>query len=179
MVLANLGKTFFTDEKIFKLEAPNNKQNSRIYWVNLSCIKEKSHSKKSQFPITIMAFSGISKLGKTFSHFVTKINSVCYCNEVLSQLPLEMEQLSNGDQMVIKSSNMELIHTYQKFHLLTWWSIAVNDWNQISCHLKALTSILVIMLSGIHQKPKSWNIISFKSQLMKFWKNTLLKCPTL
>ena len=49
MVLANLGKTFFADEKIFKLEAPNNKQNNRIYWVNLVALKKKAIPRKANF----------------------------------------------------------------------------------------------------------------------------------
>ena len=96
----DLNKTFFTDEKIFKLQAPNNKQNDRVYGVNLSDIREKGHSEKSKFPSTVMVSAGISKLGKTSIHFVTpgaKINSAYYCNEVLSQLLPEMERLSNGD----------------------------------------------------------------------------------
>ena len=47
-----------------------------------------------------MVTAGVSKLGKTFIHIVTagaKMNSAYYCNEVLSQLLREMEQLSNGD----------------------------------------------------------------------------------
>ena len=43
MTLANLEKTFFADEKIFKLRAPKNKQNGRIYGVNLSDIREKGN----------------------------------------------------------------------------------------------------------------------------------------
>ena len=87
-------------EKILKLQAPNNKQNDKIYGVNLSDIREKGHSEKSKFPISVMVTAGVSKLGKTFIHIVTagaKMNSAYYCNEVLSQLLREMEQLSNGD----------------------------------------------------------------------------------
>ena len=89
MTLANLEKTFLTNEKIFKLQAPNNKQNNRIYEVNLSDIREKGHSEKSKFPISIMVSAGVSKLGKSSIHIVTlgaKMNSAYYCNEVLSQL---------------------------------------------------------------------------------------------
>ena len=94
MTLANLEKTFFTDEKIFKLQAPNNKQNDRIYGVNLSDIREKGNSEKSKFPVSIMVSAGVSKLGKTSIYFFipgAKINSVYYCNEGLSQLLPEME----------------------------------------------------------------------------------------
>ena len=74
---ANLEKTFFTNEKIFKLQEPNNKQNDRIYGVNLSDIRENGHSQKREFPVSVMVSAGVSRLGKTYIHFVTsgaKIN---------------------------------------------------------------------------------------------------------
>ena len=82
-----------------KLQAPN-KQNDRIYVLNLSDIREKEHSEKSKFPVSVMVSAGVSKLRKTSIHFATsgaKISSVYYCNEDLSQLLPEMKQLSNGD----------------------------------------------------------------------------------
>ena len=82
------------------MQAPNNKQNGRIYVVNLNDIRQKGHSEKSKFPVSVMASAGVSELGKTSIHIVTlgvKVNSAYYCNEVLSQLLLEMEQLSNGN----------------------------------------------------------------------------------
>ena len=100
MTLANLEKALFTNEKSFKLQVPNNKQNDRIYGVNLSDIREKGHSEKSKFPVSVMVSAGVSKLGKTSIHVVTpgaKMNSAYYCNEVSSQLLREIEQLSNGD----------------------------------------------------------------------------------
>ena len=100
MTLANLEKTFFTNERVFQLQVPNNKQNDRIYGVNLSDIREKGHSEKSKFPIGVMVSAVVSKLGKTSIHIFNpgaKRNSAYYCNEVLSQLLREMEQLSNGN----------------------------------------------------------------------------------
>ena len=100
MALANLKQIFFTDENIFKLQTLNNKKNDRIYVANLSDIRKKGHSEKTKFPISVMVSAGVSKLGKTSIHIVTpgaKINSAYYCNDVLSQLLREMEQLSNGD----------------------------------------------------------------------------------
>ena len=49
MTLGNLEKIFFIDEKIFKLQASNNKQNDGIYGINLSAIREKDHSEKIKF----------------------------------------------------------------------------------------------------------------------------------
>ena len=94
MALANSEKTFFTDEKIFKLQAPNKKQNDRIYGVTLYDIREKGHSEKSKFTVSVMVSAGAFQLGKTSIHFVTpgaKIDSAYYCNEVLSQLLPGME----------------------------------------------------------------------------------------
>ena len=71
MTFINLEKTFLTDEKIFKLLATNNKQNDRIYGVNLSDIREKGHSEKSSFPVSVKVSAGVSKLRKTSIHFVT------------------------------------------------------------------------------------------------------------
>ena len=125
MTLENLGKIFFTDGKVFKLQTPNNRRNGRIYGVNLNDIIEKEHSEESKFLVSVMVSVGVSKLGKASIHFVTpdaKINNAYYCNEVLSQLLPEMEQLSNGDYI----NKMELVHTHQKVHSLTWGSIAVS-----------------------------------------------------
>ena len=71
ITLANLQKNFLTDEEIFKLQAPNNKQNDRIYRVNLSDVTEKGRSEKSKRPISVMVSAGVSNLRKTFIHFVT------------------------------------------------------------------------------------------------------------
>ena len=81
----------------------NNKQNDRIYRVNLSDIREKRHSEKSKFPISLVVSVDVSKPGKTSINLLflgTKINSAYYCNELLSQL--EMEQLSNGEYIFHK-----------------------------------------------------------------------------
>ena len=105
LTLARLEKTFFTDEKIFKLQAPNNKQNDRVYGVNLSDIIEKGYSEKSHYPSSVMISAGVSKIGKTSIHFVApgvKINSAYYCNDVLSQLLPEMEDMSNGDYIFMQ-----------------------------------------------------------------------------
>ena len=83
------------------MQGPNNKQNDRIYEVKLRDIREKGHSEiVCKFPISVMVSAGVIKLEKTSIHFVTsgaKINSAYNCNEVLSPLLLEMEQLSDGD----------------------------------------------------------------------------------
>ena len=54
MTFAKLEKTFFTVEKIYKLQATNNTQNDRIYGANLHDIREKDLLEKSKFPISVM-----------------------------------------------------------------------------------------------------------------------------
>ena len=43
-------------------------------------------------------------------------------------------------EMTISSNKVELVHAHQKLQLLTWRSIAVNFWIQISGHLIDLKS---------------------------------------
>ena len=166
MTLANLEKTF-RDEKIFKLQAPDNKQIDRIYGVNLSDIREEGNSEKRKFPVSVMVSAGVSVLEKTSIHFVTpgaKLNSAYYCLKVCHNY---CQRWSSYQMVTISSNKMELVRTHKKLHLLTQRSIAVSFCSQIFGHLIALTSVLVIILSGVHWKPKSGSIIDFRSELLK------------
>ena len=69
MTLANLEKKTFTDEKIFKLQALNNMQHDSIYGASFSHIKERGHSEKNKFSISVMVSTGVSKLRKISIHF--------------------------------------------------------------------------------------------------------------
>ena len=40
-------------------------QNDRTYGVNLSEIREKEHSEKNKFPVSVIVSAGVSKPGKT------------------------------------------------------------------------------------------------------------------
>ena len=118
-----------------------------------------------------MVSAGVSKLGKTSIHVVTpgaKMNSAYYCNEVSSQLLREMEQLSNGDYIFKQNG--------ARSHLLKVTLVQSEEHcckflNQIFGHLKALTSILVIMLSGVHWKPKSGSqtLEDLKERIVEEW----------
>ena len=106
VTLADLEKTFI-DEKIFKLHAPNNKQNDRICRVNLSYIREKGHSEKSKFPISVMVCVGVSKLGKTSIHFITlspKINNAYYLLQLICHN--YCQRYSSCQMLTISSSKM-------------------------------------------------------------------------
>ena len=105
MTLSNLEKTFFTDGKIFKLPAPNNKQNDRIFEVNLRDIREKGDSEKRKFPVSLMFSAGVSKLGKTSIHFVTsgaRTIAMKFCHNYcqrLSSYQMAMELLQHTSKV--------------------------------------------------------------------------------
>ena len=63
---ANLDRTFFTDEKIFKLEKPHNNQNDRVYARNRNDISnDRLLVEHSKFPPYLMVWAGVSCFGKT------------------------------------------------------------------------------------------------------------------
>jgi hypothetical protein len=97
----NVRKTFFTDEKIFKLQEARNVQNDRVYGRSRDEISnERIFVERQKFPSSVMVSVGVSYLGKTSVHFVElaqRINSEYYCNNLLNQLIPEMTQMSGGD----------------------------------------------------------------------------------
>lgn len=106
MTHARLSKTFFTDEKIFKCQAPRNTQNDRVYAVNKNDINnERLNIEREAYPGYVMISVGISKIGKTSIHFVdpgAKVNSQYYCNDLLSNMLPEMDALSHGDYVLMQ-----------------------------------------------------------------------------
>ena len=106
MTKANIRKTFFTDEKLFKMNHPRNTQNDRVYAVNKGDISlERLAVKRSTFPKNVMISVGVSKLGKTSVFFVekgVKINSEYYRKELLDKMLPEMSTLSDGDYILLQ-----------------------------------------------------------------------------
>ena len=96
-----------------------------------------------------MVSARVSQLGKIPSHYVTsgaKINSVYYCNEVLSQLLPKMGQLSNGDHILqygASSHTSKVTLAYLEEHCCKIFE------TKFFGHLTALTSLLVVMLSRV------------------------------
>ena len=100
---ATLLRTFFSDEKIFTIEGVFNRQNDVVYSraaTQAEVDEERIHHGKSAFPKAMMVSAAVSTLGKTSLYIVdpgTKINSVYYCDGILSQMLPEMIALSGGD----------------------------------------------------------------------------------
>ena len=103
LTISQLKKTFFTDEKLFKLADPCNVQNNRVYaprGQKKNITEERLYVERQAFPKSVMISAVISKLGKMSIHFVepgVKVNAHYYCNTLLNHLLPEMNQLSNGD----------------------------------------------------------------------------------
>ena len=101
MTVARVDKTFFTDEKLFKLQQKRNTQNDRVYAKSRDDITDdRLIVERSAFPKNVMISAGVSKFGKTSVFFVepnVKVNSDYYCNNLLAQMLPEMEDMSNGD----------------------------------------------------------------------------------
>ena len=100
LTVTNVNKTFFTDEKLFKLNQPRNTQNGSV------CCKERGIStewmvvKRKTFPKNLMISVGFSELGKTlvfFSEPGVKINAQYYRYELLAGMHPEMNNLSRCD----------------------------------------------------------------------------------
>ena len=100
---AILLRTFFSDEKIFTVEGVFNRQNDVVYSraaTKADVDEERIHHGKSAFPKALMVSAAVSTLGKTSLYIIdpgTKVNSVYYCDGILSELIPEMIDLSGGD----------------------------------------------------------------------------------
>jgi len=99
-----LDRTWYSDEKIFTVQAPSNSQNDHLY-ANVKSKSDVSAERllkgRKHFSQSIMVSVAVSKLGKTDLVFVqpgAKINSIYYCDNVLEQglLP-DIHRLSNDD----------------------------------------------------------------------------------
>src|SRR6218665_1569410 len=88
---ARLARTWFTDEKIFTVQAPTNSQNDRVYAnvaVKRDVPSERLLKGRKHFSQSIMVSVAVSQLSKSSLVFVergAKVNSSYYCDVVLHQ----------------------------------------------------------------------------------------------
>lgn len=99
--IARLERTFFSDEKLFKVSEPLNNQNNRVYASirepKSSIDDERLYSNRSAFPKSVMVSVAVSKLGKTSIYFVdqgAKVNQVYYRDNLLAHMIPEMNRLA-------------------------------------------------------------------------------------
>src|SRR6218665_742255 len=105
---ARLARTWFTDEKIFRVQTPTNSQNDRVYAnvaVKRDIPSERLRKGRKHFSESIMVSVAVSQLGKSSLVFVergTRVNSSYYCDVVLHQgLPPDITAYS-GDNFAFQ-----------------------------------------------------------------------------
>ena len=100
---ARVERTFFSDEKIFKLQQWYNNQNDRVY-VKKGTLKSDVEDarllvEQKKWPRSIMVSAGVSKLGKTSLHFVkpgVRIDGEFYRKKLMRKIIPEMHNLAGG-----------------------------------------------------------------------------------
>jgi hypothetical protein len=98
-----LSKTFFSDEKIFRVEGPYNPQNDVFYATESKkkyVPEERLLHETSAFPKGVMVFAAVSMKGKTSLYLIEqgiRIDSEYYCEGVLDQAIPEMNALTGSD----------------------------------------------------------------------------------
>ena len=100
LTVTNVNKTFFTDEKLFKLNQPGNTKMAVHAAKKGGISTERMVVKRKTFPKNVMISVGVSKLGKTlvfFSEPGVKINAQYYRYELLAGMHPEMNNLSRCD----------------------------------------------------------------------------------
>jgi transposase len=104
-----IARTFFSDEKIFKLQQWYNPQNDRIYVEEGTKKSEIEDGRllveRKKFPRHVMISAAVSKLGKTQIHFIDqgiRIDGEYYRNKLLKNMIPEMNALANGKFVAAK-----------------------------------------------------------------------------
>lgn len=103
---------WFTDEKLFTVEAPNNAQNDRLY-VTIGAKKKQVPAARllrtrSTFSKSLMVSVGVSSLGATELIFVepgVKINGAYYRDVLLSQNLLPAIREKSGDYFIFQQDS--------------------------------------------------------------------------
>lgn len=97
-------KIFFTDEKIFRVDAPQNSQNDRVYnsaaGKKTDIEEERLFRERNHFSPGIMVSVAVGELGKSSLIFVdpeAKVTAEYYREKVLQVMLPELSRLSGGD----------------------------------------------------------------------------------
>jgi hypothetical protein len=87
----NVKKTFFTDEKVFYIDPPVNKQNNRVWssGKKSEIDSQRLLIQRAKFSPSVMVSAGVCYGGKGRLHFIkdmAKVNADYYVNELLPRL---------------------------------------------------------------------------------------------
>jgi len=99
-----IGRIFFTDEKIFRVDPPWNSQNDRVYapadGKKADVPDNRLFVERGHFSPGVMVSVGVSKLGKTSLHFVdpeSKVDGQYYREHILAEMLPECSRLAGPD----------------------------------------------------------------------------------
>jgi inhibitor of nuclear factor kappa-B kinase subunit alpha len=179
MTWEKVNKTFFTDEKIFKLQSPKNMQNDRVYHPRSekkdTIEPERIYIKRSGFPKWIMISAGVSTMGKTSLFFIergVKINSEVY-QELLDQMLPECHDIAGGDFIFqqdgarahTSASTMEYLEQHGNFDY-----IPPHKWPAHSPDLNPMDySLWNELETALHRRNTFETLADLKSQLITTW----------
>lgn len=96
---------FFSDEKIFTVDATFNKRNDR--WI-ASSSSEVQHKTTTKKPASVMVLCVVSTEGDVFTHFFNnkeKVNAVVYCKVLEEKIIPWMKDKASGNQFVFQQDS--------------------------------------------------------------------------
>ena len=173
-----LDKTFFSDEKIFKVVQVYNHQNDR-YYVPINAAKKDVNiarmiREKSAFPTQVMVSAAISKLGKTRIIFIPtglRLNSASYQEEVLSKLITDMRRISGNDYIFqqdgakchTSASTIQYLDENVPEYILP------SHWPANSCDLNPLDYYVWSRLESIVYRMKIQSLDQLASRVRQAW----------
>lgn len=167
----------FSDEKLFTLEIPLNKQNDRIYGARLADIPRHFRSvPRYQNASAVMVFGAISKKGKLPLKFIergTKINKEYYKTEVLENLVLPEAKAMYGDDEFTFQQDSAPAHkakVVQEFCRREFPDfISTQEWPASSPDLNPLDFFAWGYMLGQLRNYKITGLDHFKQVLTKIW----------
>ena len=179
LTAAKLRKTFFSDEKIFKVIQVYNSQNDRFYvpedTAKCDVDIRRLIREKTAFPVQFMVSAAVSKLGKTNMVFIPKglrMDSQEYQDKVLDKLVPDMRRLSGNDYIFqqdgarchTSASTLSYLDQSVREYL------APEDWPPNSCDLNPLDYFIWSRLESAVYRVKITSIEQLKKRVRKCWR---------
>lgn len=168
---------FFSDEKLFVLQAPHHTQNDRLWGVSISDIpKHKRNVPRYQNSSSVMVWGAISRKGKLPLVFIdkgVKINAKYYLEEVLQKRLIPAVQQMYGTEYYCFQQDGAPAHTA---NLVQKWCeenltdyIPKNEWPPSSPDLNPLDFCIWGYMLQKLKKYKYHNLDDFKAVIIKLW----------
>lgn len=167
----------FSDEKLFTLEAPLNKQNDRVYGASLRDIPaDKRAVERYQNASSVMVWGAISTKGKLPLLFIdkgVKINKEYYLEHVLQgHLKPYAKKLFGNDSFCFQQDSApahkaSIVQEWCKEHLPCF--ISASEWPAASPDLNPLDFSTWGYMLGKLGEVKHLNLDGFKRRLLKIW----------